>query len=80
VLGSHVVSRDCKGFAVDDACPTNAKENGGLGSIAEQLVATQPDVLAHGRAHSPRRGDAQRHEAQIAEVTPPSIVTIAPVT
>jgi alkaline phosphatase len=49
VLGSHVVNRDCKGPAATTAkCPTNAKENGGAGSIAEQLVATRPDVLLGG--------------------------------
>jgi alkaline phosphatase len=49
VLGAHVVNRDCKGPAATTAkCPTNAKENGGAGSIAEQLVATKPDVLLGG--------------------------------
>jgi alkaline phosphatase len=48
VLGSHVVSRDCKGPQSMTPCPTNAKENGGAGSIAEQLVATKPDVLLGG--------------------------------
>jgi alkaline phosphatase len=49
VLASHVVNRDCKGPAATTAkCPTNAKENGGAGSIAEQLVATKPDVLLGG--------------------------------
>jgi alkaline phosphatase len=49
VLGSHVVNRDCKGPAVTlTTCPTNAKQNGGQGSIAEQLVQTKPDVLLGG--------------------------------
>ncbi|MFI5731072.1 alkaline phosphatase [Kribbella sp. NPDC051587] len=48
VLGSHVVSRDCKGPQSMTPCPVNAKENGGLGSIAEQLVQTKPDVLLGG--------------------------------
>ncbi|GAA4361598.1 alkaline phosphatase [Angustibacter luteus] len=48
VLGSHVVSRDCKGPQSMTACPTNATENGGAGSIAEQLVRTAPDVLLGG--------------------------------
>jgi alkaline phosphatase len=30
------------------ACPTNAKEHGGAGSIAEQMIATAPDVLLGG--------------------------------
>ncbi|HEY2062169.1 MAG TPA: alkaline phosphatase [Amycolatopsis sp.] len=51
VLGSHVVSRDCKGpDETSRLCPANAKENGGAGSIAEQLVQTRPDVLLGGGA------------------------------
>lgn len=51
VLGSHVVSRDCKGPVETTAkCAKNAKENGGLGSISEQLVQTRPDVLLGGGA------------------------------
>jgi alkaline phosphatase len=49
VLGAHVVNRDCKGPAATTAkCPANATENGGAGSIAEQLVDTRPDVLLGG--------------------------------
>ncbi|MEU0721186.1 alkaline phosphatase [Streptomyces lavendulocolor] len=48
VLGSHVVNRDCKGPQSMSTCPSNAKENGGAGSIAEQLVQTRPDVLLGG--------------------------------
>ncbi|HWD02613.1 MAG TPA: alkaline phosphatase [Amycolatopsis sp.] len=51
VLGSHVVSRDCKGPVETTAkCAANAKENGGAGSISEQLVQTRPDVLLGGGA------------------------------
>ncbi|MEU5691744.1 alkaline phosphatase [Actinosynnema sp. NPDC020468] len=51
VLGSHVVSRDCKGPDETTAkCSVNAKENGGAGSISEQLVQTKPDVLLGGGA------------------------------
>ena len=51
VLGSHVVNRDCKGPVETTAkCAKNAKENGGLGSISEQLVQTRPDVLLGGGA------------------------------
>ncbi|MFF4599298.1 alkaline phosphatase [Amycolatopsis sp. NPDC001319] len=51
VLGSHVVSRDCKGPVETTAkCAQNAKENGGAGSISEQLVQTRPDVLLGGGA------------------------------
>jgi alkaline phosphatase len=48
VLGSHVVSRDCKGPDAMAACAVNDKLNGGAGSIAEQLVQTKPDVLLGG--------------------------------
>ena len=49
VLASHVVNRDCKGPAATlTLCPQNAKQNGGRGSIAEQLVQTRPDVLLGG--------------------------------
>lgn len=49
VLGSHVSSRDCKGPSATTAkCPTDALENGGKGSISEQLVKTRPDVLLGG--------------------------------
>jgi alkaline phosphatase len=48
VLASHVVSRDCKGPQSMALCPTNAKENGGAGSIAEQMIALAPDVLLGG--------------------------------
>ena len=51
VLVSHVVDRDCKGpEATTEACPTNAKENGGAGSISEQLVQTGPDIVLGGGA------------------------------
>lgn len=48
VQGAHVVNRDCKGPQAMAPCPGNAKENGGAGSIAEQLVQTKPDVLLGG--------------------------------
>lgn len=49
VLASHVVSRDCKGpVETSRLCPENAKENGGDGSISEQLVQTRPDVIMGG--------------------------------
>jgi alkaline phosphatase len=48
VLGSHVVSRDCKGPDAMAACAVNDKLNGGAGSIAEQLVQVKPDVLLGG--------------------------------
>jgi alkaline phosphatase len=48
VLGSHVISRDCKGPDAMATCAVNDKVNGGAGSIAEQLVQTHPDVLLGG--------------------------------
>jgi alkaline phosphatase len=52
VLASHVVSRDCKGPQSMSACAVNATENGGKGSIAEQLVKTRADVtLGGGKAY-----------------------------
>jgi alkaline phosphatase len=48
VLASHVVDRDCKGPQSMDGCAVNAKENGGAGSIAEQMVQTGPDVMLGG--------------------------------
>ncbi|WP_033296153.1 alkaline phosphatase [Amycolatopsis jejuensis] len=51
VLGAHVVDRDCKGpDETTKKCAQNAKENGGAGSISEQLVQTRPDVLLGGGA------------------------------
>lgn len=48
VLVSHVVDRGCKGPQSMSACPANALENGGAGSIAEQLVRTKADVTLGG--------------------------------
>ncbi|WP_425394074.1 alkaline phosphatase [Actinokineospora inagensis] len=51
VLASHVVSRDCKGpVETTKSCPSNAKENGGAGSISEQEIQVHPDVLLGGGA------------------------------
>jgi alkaline phosphatase len=48
---AHVTQRKCFGpTATSAACPTNALENGGLGSIAEQLLDTRPDVTLGGGA------------------------------
>jgi alkaline phosphatase len=49
VLMSHVTSRSCYGPAVTTTtCPTNALQNGGAGSITEQLINTRPDVTLGG--------------------------------
>ncbi|MFT3872878.1 MAG: alkaline phosphatase [Nocardioides sp.] len=51
VLVSHVSSRSCYGPTQTAAqCPADALENGGPGSITEQLLATRPDVTLGGGA------------------------------
>ncbi|MBB2494918.1 alkaline phosphatase [Aquipseudomonas ullengensis] len=48
-LFSHVTGRKCYGpNATSSQCPSNALENGGLGSISEQLLNTRPDVVLGG--------------------------------
>ncbi|MCQ3998430.1 alkaline phosphatase [Aeromicrobium sp. 636] len=48
---AHVTSRSCYGPTATTAkCPANAKENGGKGSITEQLLDTRPDVSLGGGA------------------------------
>lgn len=48
---SHVTSRKCYGpVKTSELCSTNALENGGRGSIAEQLLATRADVTLGGGA------------------------------
>jgi alkaline phosphatase len=48
VLASHVVDRGCQGPANMAACPANDRLNGGEGSIAEQMVTKNIDVLLGG--------------------------------
>lgn len=49
VLVAHVTDRRCKGpEETSTGCAKNALENGGAGSIAEQLLATRPDVALGG--------------------------------
>lgn len=51
VLVSHVSARSCYGpSATLKTCPEAALENGGLGSITEQLINTRPDVSLGGGA------------------------------
>jgi alkaline phosphatase len=51
VEASHVTSRSCYGPKVTlTTCPTNALENGGKGSITEQLINTRADVTLGGGA------------------------------
>ena len=50
---AHVTQRKCYGpTATTEKCPTNALENGGLGSISEQLLNTRADVVLGGGAKS----------------------------
>ena len=53
VLVSHVTSRRCFGpEATSKACPSNALENGGAGSITEQMLNTRPDIIMGGGART----------------------------
>ncbi|QIY10156.1 alkaline phosphatase [Plesiomonas shigelloides] len=46
---AHVKARKCYGpEATSKLCPTNALENGGKGSITEQMLQTRPDVTLGG--------------------------------
>lgn len=48
---AHVTDRSCFGpDATSKTCPTNALEQGGAGSIAEQLLNARPDVALGGGA------------------------------
>ena len=48
---SHISARSCYGpVATSATCPEAALENGGLGSITEQLLKTKPDVTLGGGA------------------------------
>jgi alkaline phosphatase len=50
VLASHVANRSCQGPADMAACPQDKKSAGGKGSIAEQMLAHDVDVLMGGGA------------------------------
>lgn len=51
VLAAHVSQRKCYGpEATTEKCPENALENGGAGSITEQLLETRADVVLGGGA------------------------------
>lgn len=53
VLLAHVSGRKCYGpEATSEKCPANALENGGAGSISEQLLNTRADVVLGGGAKS----------------------------
>ncbi len=48
VLAAHVASRTCQGPADMHACPNERKQAGGAGSIAEQEIDHEVDVLMGG--------------------------------
>jgi alkaline phosphatase/streptomycin-6-phosphatase len=50
VLAAHVANRSCQGPADMTACPQDKKNAGGKGSIAEQMLAHDIDVLMGGGA------------------------------
>ncbi|CDP50830.1 Alkaline phosphatase [Devosia sp. DBB001] len=51
VLLAHVIDRGCYGpVATAEKCAANALENGGAGSIAEQMLNTRADVVLGGGA------------------------------
>ncbi len=51
VMVSHISARSCYGpDQTTTTCPAAALENGGLGSITEQLLNTRPDVTLGGGA------------------------------
>lgn len=53
VQAAHVTSRSCSGpVETSTACPTDALENGGRGSISEQLLNTRADVTLGGGSAS----------------------------
>jgi alkaline phosphatase len=50
---AHVIQRNCFGPAeTSKSCPQNALENGGAGSISEQLLDTRADLVLGGGAES----------------------------
>ena len=56
---AHIAERDCKGpEETSRECPVDALENGGAGSIAEQLLDTRPDVALGGGAQYFRQSAA----------------------
>src|SRR4051794_2194458 len=66
---SHISARSCYGPVVTSrTCPEAAKENGGRGSITEQLLDTRPDVtLGGGSATFAETAMAGRYAGQTLE-------------
>lgn len=61
---AHVARRACRGpEATSRSCPDDALENGGAGSITEQILGRRADVvLGGGRAHLSERVTAGPHQ------------------
>lgn len=66
VQASHVSARGCYGPEQTSAkCPENALENGGRGSITEQLLTTRADVtLGGGSASFQQKAKAGKHKGK----------------
>ncbi|WP_019631842.1 alkaline phosphatase [Actinomadura atramentaria] len=65
VLAAHVVDRSCQGPADMKACPANALQNGGAGSIAEQQVKTGADLyFGGGRARFAQTVQAGKYKGK----------------
>jgi alkaline phosphatase/streptomycin-6-phosphatase len=65
VLAAHVAFRSCQGPADMAACPQDTKTAGGPGSIAEQMVDHQVDVLlGGGRARFEQTNDGGSYAGQ----------------
>jgi alkaline phosphatase len=81
VEASHVTARSCYGpVETSKTCPTNALENGGAGSITEQILKTKADVtMGGGAATFSQTATAGRYEgltlAQQAKVRGYQVVT-----
>ena len=69
-LYSHVTSRKCYGpVETTKQCPMDALQNGGQGSITEQLLATRPDVtLGGGAATFAQTATAGQYQGKPLEV------------
>lgn len=67
---AHVSQRKCYGPKTTlEKCPQNAVENGGAGSITEQLLDTRPDVtLGGGAATFQEIASAGRYQGKTLEV------------
>ena len=81
---AHISARSCYGpVATAKTCPEAAKENGGRGSITEQLLDTRPDVTLGGGAKTfGEKAIAGRYQGQTlleqAEARGYQVVTTRP--